>query len=177
LVNQIADKELDGTPVLDHPSEIARDQYIPVTAWVSMDEPAVRLIEVNENAPDSSGFRRYQRIIVVRKDAFAEYSEDLGPAGNYAANEIILPGGYKDPSTKRIYAEETVGSLKDIARQMRFGIIDTHAPEEAEVMGKRQYLWDALNRKNEHKLWAKRGRTFSGPTTHNEYRHTGAGLI
>lgn len=163
-ISVINDKELDGTPVMGHPSEVARDMKIPVTDWVSMDEPAVRLIEVNENAPDSSGFRRYQRIIVVRKDEFAEYSEDLGPAGNYTANEIVLPGGYKDPETKRIFAEETVGSLKDIARDMRFGIIDTHAPAEAELMADRQHVWDDFYQKIEQKFWAERGKTHSGPT-------------
>ena len=47
---------------------------------VHLDEPAFNLVEVNLQAPDNSGWRRYQIISVVRGERLAEYREDLGAA-------------------------------------------------------------------------------------------------
>ncbi len=87
------------------------------TIEVSLCEPAFALVEVNKQSPDFSGFHRYQRLWVIRRDAPAEYLEDLGPVDRFAAEPFRLIGyaggdGYLE-------ALETVGSLRDLAEWMR----------------------------------------------------------
>ena len=90
------------------------------THYVVADEPCWGLFELNQQAPNGGGLRRYQIIQVIRhEDKIAEYRRDLGPAGSFKAEQFRIPGGGIDPETGRIWIEETVGRLMDIADTMR----------------------------------------------------------
>ena len=86
-----------------------------------LDEPAFNLSEVNIQAPDNSGWRRYQIIYVVRGERMAEYREDLGPKDNFTADAFRIPGGVWDASTKRMEVLHSVGELREIAEYVRLG--------------------------------------------------------
>ncbi len=89
------------------------------TTWISEDEKCIGLYEIHEQSPGSRGFHRYQIIHVMRDDHIAEYREDLGPARKFRKFEQFrIPGGAKGEDGK-YYIEETVGSLREIANQLR----------------------------------------------------------
>jgi hypothetical protein len=89
------------------------------TYEVFRDEPALLLIERPEMAPDSSGWRRYQSIFVVRGDGLGKYMEDMGPAELHLASAFDIPGG--DPAMEQITPGDwhTVAELKDYADDFR----------------------------------------------------------
>jgi len=87
------------------------------TSEIWPDEKALLLIERDEMAPDSYGFRRYQSIFVVRDDHLAKYMEDMGPAHLFLASGFDIPGG--DPGNPLGAWEETVGSLREWADTFR----------------------------------------------------------
>jgi len=89
------------------------------TTYVLPDEPCCSLSELNELSPDFKRLRRYQIIHVVRNDQIAEYRKDLGPARKFKAFPFQLIGGFQDGETKKIYIEETVARMKDMADEMR----------------------------------------------------------
>lgn len=84
---------------------------------VSFDEMAISLKELIEMAPDSSGFRRYQTIRVVRNDRDATYTRDMGPVSEYSAYELVIPGGVRVGDKFEML--HTVGELIDIADLLR----------------------------------------------------------
>jgi|TARA_R100000315_G_C5233548_1_gene144625 hypothetical protein len=88
---------------------------------VHLDEPAFNLVEVNLQSPDSTGWRRYQIISVVRGERLAEYREDLGPAKSFAADAFRIPGGVWDAATRRVEVLHSVGELREIAEVIRLG--------------------------------------------------------
>jgi len=88
------------------------------TDYVDNDEPCFALSEVNLQAPDSKGFRRYRIIRVIRGQRLADYKVDLGLAKNFSAEQFCIPGGWVGDDGK-VYIEETVGSLKDWANRFR----------------------------------------------------------
>ena len=96
-------------------------KLISAAIEVHLDEPAFNLSEVNLQAPDSSGWRRYQIIYVVRGERMAEYREDLGPKDNFTADAFRIPGGVWDASTKRMEVLHSVGELREIAEYVRLG--------------------------------------------------------
>lgn len=73
-------------------------------------EPAMLLKEFNK---DSS---RWQSVYVVRHDKIAEYTKKLGPTSLYKHGPINIIGG--DPESGAMF--ESVGSLRDIANDMRY---------------------------------------------------------
>lgn len=87
------------------------------TNFVLADEPCLGLAELNKQAPDFRGFHRYQIISVIRNDKRIDYREDLGLASNFKADQFVIPGGVENERGGVIV--ETVGSLKDIAEQVR----------------------------------------------------------
>ena len=89
------------------------------TSYVLNDEPALGLSEVNLVSPETHQWHRYQIIRVVRDDKVAEYREDMGPSKNFTDCQRLIPGGAIDPSTKKMYIEETVGSLRTYSQQMK----------------------------------------------------------
>ena len=88
-------------------------------ALIQMDEPCLLLHEMNMQSPDSSGFRRYQFLDVVRKDERLRCRIDLGPAGNFKADQFQIPSGVKDEITGRWDIMHTVAELREMADQWR----------------------------------------------------------
>ena len=84
------------------------------TNFVTMDEPALNLVEVNLMSPDGK-WHRDEKILVIRNDKVAEYIRDMGLVTKVGQLRII-GGGVENG---RIWAEETVGSLRDMADEMR----------------------------------------------------------
>jgi len=89
------------------------------TTFVTDDEPCLNLKEVNQRTPDSKGIHRYQVITVIRQDRPVEYRLDLGPAKKFKAHEFNIPGGAVNETTGKIYVEETIGRLRDLADHLR----------------------------------------------------------
>ena len=77
------------------------------------------LQEMNLPAPDFKGRWRWQIIKVVRQDRLWEWRRPLGPEGQFAARQFNILGGYVDEQTGRGETWETVGSLMDMADEMR----------------------------------------------------------
>ena len=96
-------------------------KLISAAIEVHLDEPAFNLSEVNLQAPDNSGWRRYQIIYVVRGERMAEYREDLGPKDDFSADSFRIPGGVWDANTKRMEVLHSVGELREIAEYVRLG--------------------------------------------------------
>ncbi len=78
------------------------------TSYISNDEYAVGLIEINRLTPDHSERHRYQIITVVRDGEEAEFTKDLG-SGYKSTNQLAIPS----------YLEHTVGELMDMAQTAR----------------------------------------------------------
>jgi len=90
------------------------------TNYVLKGEPCLGLYELNYQAPDNSGFHRYQIIHVIRDDHPAEYRKDLGSSKKFKGiDQFRIPGGVIDEQTSKIYIEHTVTELQDIANHMR----------------------------------------------------------
>lgn len=87
------------------------------TTFVFDNEPCFRLSEVNLMNPKDGLWHRYQILFVIRFDNLAEYREDLGLAKDFIAPSIFIPGGARE--NDKIYIEETVGRLKEIADELR----------------------------------------------------------
>jgi hypothetical protein len=96
-------------------------KLISAAIEVHLDEPAFNLSEVNLQAPDNSGWHRYQIISVVRGEKMAEYREDLGPKDSFTADSFRIPGGVWDSNTRRIEVLHSVGELREIAEYVRLG--------------------------------------------------------
>ena len=89
------------------------------TSWISEDELCLGLFEMNEQAPDYSGFRRYQIIFVMRNDKPAEFRIDLGPEKAFRRDQFRIPGGVINDQTHKIEILHTVGELREIAEWIR----------------------------------------------------------
>ena len=96
-------------------------QLVTGAVDVQRNEPDYALAEGNLQPPDSSGWRRYQIIYVIRNDKLAEYREDLGPRENFTAEAFRIPGGVWDSDTRRLEIVHSVAELKDIAENVRLG--------------------------------------------------------
>ena len=85
-------------------------KFYPITLQVALAEKAFALYEVNEQAPDNSGMRRYQVILVNRGDKLAEYRVDMGKAKKWENTRFInVPSLW----------EHSVVELQYIANQIR----------------------------------------------------------
>ncbi len=131
-------------------------QLVVGTTVLSPDEPCFNLSEINLQAPDSRGWRRYQVLLVVRGDRLAEFRSDLGPARRFTAQQFRIPGGVRDEVSGRIEILHTVGELRDIADRLRAGLV--RPPELAPtdlVAGYHETLEERRRR--------RRGRSTFGP--------------
>ena len=115
-------------------------QLVTGAVDVQRDEPAFALVEVNLQPPDSSGWRRYQIIYVIRNDRLAEYREDLGPRANFTAEAFRIPGGVWDADTRRIEIVHSVAELKDIAENVRLGPIVAPEIQPRDIIGEHDLL-------------------------------------
>ena len=98
---------------------VVMGQVTVATQWINSNEPAFRLREMNRQAPDGTGWHRYQIISVVRDDRLAEYEEDLGPREGFSADEFEIPGGVWDPATGKGQILHTVAELQAYAAAHR----------------------------------------------------------
>ncbi len=91
------------------------------TDYVLPDEGAFILKELEERAPDSHGYRRYQIIHVWRNEAMAVYRRDLGPVEQWPYEQFqIVGGGWKTfRGITRPWFSETVQNLQEMADYMR----------------------------------------------------------
>jgi hypothetical protein len=106
-----------GIPLDIHPHQLMHKVW-PVAEEVYPNEMGLFVMERNEQAPDHRGFRRYQTIFVVRKDALAKYMEDMGLSDFYVAPELLVPGAdLSKPRGGEWY--HTVSELKDYADDFR----------------------------------------------------------
>ena len=86
-----------------------------IVASVRNDEPAFLLREYDADKP-GHGSHRWQELRVVRNDRIATYKESLGRSEWFEGSRPInIIGG--DPNSGAAY--ETVGSLRDLANEMR----------------------------------------------------------
>ncbi len=78
------------------------------TIWGN--EHCMGLYEIHEQAPDSSGFRRYQIIHVIRDGRIAEFRTDMGKANLWkGVKQLRIPS----------FMEHTVDELKGLAIELR----------------------------------------------------------
>ena len=83
---------------------------LPVADKIFGDEKAIALYEMHLQAPDFSGFHRYQIIHVPRNGVICEWRKDMGAADNYKGiNQLRIPS----------LMEHTVDELKEIANELR----------------------------------------------------------
>lgn len=88
------------------------------TSYVLNDEPCLNLAEVNLLTPDYKERHRYEIIYLVRDDdRLYEYRRDMGREENFKADQMRIMGGVIDKG--KVYQEETVGSLRDMANWLR----------------------------------------------------------
>ncbi len=85
-------------------------KIIPVCQTILGDEKAWSLSEIHEQAPDFSGFHRYQKILVNRNDIISEFRRDMGSVKNFkGVNPICIPS----------FWEHSVDELLDLADELR----------------------------------------------------------
>lgn len=83
---------------------------IPAVDKIYGNEKAIALYELHYQAPDYSGFRRYQIIQVPRNGVVCEWRKDMGSADNFKGiSQLRIPS----------YMEHTVDELKAIANELR----------------------------------------------------------
>ena len=92
------------------------------THYVTEDEPCLGLREEIRTAPNGKK-HRYQTVWVVRNDKPAEYRRDMGLAEKFNSDLFWVIGGVIGD---KIYIEETVGSLREHAEDMRRNPFDKH---------------------------------------------------
>lgn len=121
---------------------------------LNKDEPALNLSEVNLQAPDSTGWRRYQIITFVRNDGFAEQWRDLGAATQFKADQFRIPGGVIEES--KVLLLHTVGELEEIAEFLRSQPSQMNQKESPDLIHR---YYDQQDKK---KLWVNK-RSIFGP--------------
>jgi hypothetical protein len=115
---------------------------LPMTDWLTMDEPAFWLLELELPAPDFKSRRRYQFIHVWRGEGVSQHKQDMGPVTAFLGAELNIPAGWLERSgdVMRLKTVETVGSLRDAADQVR----EVTKQDMLEVLGRGpdMCLWD-----------------------------------
>lgn len=86
------------------------------THFVSEDEPCLAIYETSKWSAEHGENRRYQTVHVIRDGHPAEFVRDMGSSKNFKAGPIWVVGGVIGD---KIYIEETVGSLREHAEDMR----------------------------------------------------------
>lgn len=84
------------------------EEVRPVTTWISADEPAWAMVEVDLPPPDFKEKHRYQITYVARDDNLAIFKRDLGLASNFKTTGFRIPSVWL----------HTVGELWDIAADL-----------------------------------------------------------
>uniref|UniRef100_A0A6M3IP89 Uncharacterized protein n=1 Tax=viral metagenome TaxID=1070528 RepID=A0A6M3IP89_9ZZZZ len=85
-------------------------KIVSATTYVLNDEPCYFLAEQHKQPPDSSGFRRFQIIRVIRNGECVDFVKDMGKARDW--KDIM-------PLTIIGFGEHTVGEMIEQAEDMR----------------------------------------------------------
>jgi len=124
------------------------------TTEIWSQEPCWHILEVNKQAPDSSGFRRYQYITVIRNDKKVKLERDLGDARLFG-EQFQLICGVPDGKGggEALY---TVEEALLLAQEMNL-----KPPPKTEVKPRdwNKIFWDNVEEKNK---W-QRGHSIFGP--------------
>ena len=90
------------------------------------DEPAINLAEVDVLEPTGVGndtdWYRVQKILIFRDGEPTLYRERLGLSKKFKRDPFRIMGGMIDGDT--VFADETVGTLKEMANQMREEVVN-----------------------------------------------------
>lgn len=140
-------------------------QLVLGTTVIQYDEPCLGLYEQDEQSPGSRGWRRYQRLFVVRGDRPAEFRRDLGASDTFLVTDpdgvqrripgLSIPAGFVSPQSGRIEALHTVGELIDIADRHRGGFM---TPPEPVVPG--DLIGGYHDAQEERRLWRRAQSSF-----------------
>ncbi len=97
---------------------LTSNDRVAKTDSVLPNEPCYLIYEINKQAPDSRGIRRYRHILVGRGDKLAMYVEDLGLAKllPHWQQSQIKTGGIEGG---RAWSEHTVGEAIGMMEQYR----------------------------------------------------------
>lgn len=79
------------------------------TLTIHPNEKAYALVEMDLQAPDYKGIRRYQILLVDRDDELAEYRWDMGPSADFPKKLFRIPALWM----------HTVGELQEMADDLR----------------------------------------------------------
>lgn len=90
----------------------------PATSYLIENEPCYLLTEL-DRVPPKGAARRYRTFVVVRNDKLTEFVEDMGPTKKQKGEPCRILGGYRDPTTGRIWIEHTVAELRGIAHDLK----------------------------------------------------------
>lgn len=98
-------------------------QLRPVALNVTVDEPAIRLLEYVKRVPDKRGRsqdRRFMQMLVIRNGIVYEYNEDLGLASKYPGGPFVIISADEDNPITTLSDIDTVGEMRDMAVARRF---------------------------------------------------------
>ena len=85
-------------------------RLVLVANTITGDEKAWGLFEIHEQAPDSSGFHRYQVLQIIRNGQIAEWRRDMGLASTFKGiNQLRIPS----------LLEHSCQELMDLADELR----------------------------------------------------------
>ena len=88
---------------------------LPVADKIFGDEKAIYYYELNYQAPDYSGFHRYQIVHVPRNGIICEWRKDMGSVDNYKGiSQLRIPS----------LMEHTVDELMEMANELRIPKFD-----------------------------------------------------
>ena len=96
MMAETIDLEVKPEPIEEQPHQQGHRVWPALTGPLDPNEKVLLLIERNEQAPDSKGFRRYQTLFVSRGDKVVKFMADMGPESLFAAGPLNIPGG--DPA-------------------------------------------------------------------------------
>ena len=126
-----------------------------IATTLDPNEKVFRLTEVNLTRPPTHQPHRYQIILVNRGDRIAEWWYDLGPVGNFTANQFTFP----------LIWEHSVAEAQYMAEVKRH---DNHWQRfMAEKMAESTLLIDAVEQRDEHRKVIRNQSVF-GPGGHKQ---------
>ena len=118
-----------------------------VTAAVTDNEPCYVLAELNLPSKSGRGKNRYQILRIVRNDALVTAYVYLGPAKNFAADQLVVPGG--QVTNGKGVCWHTVAELQEIADHMR-SLPPSREIEPSDLSGAFKNMVEEKKRQSKH---------------------------
>ncbi len=91
---------------------------IRLTGVVDMDEPAVRLAEMNLTSDEWGEPHRVQTVYLIRGEELVEFKKDLGPTRGFTRDEFAIQCGFKKDNDAW-ESTDTVGRVMEQAEENR----------------------------------------------------------